>query len=474
MARKGGWQPVVLRFALAALLAGVAAFLVFKKPAAELEGDQPRYATLGLNLVQHGVFSSGAFVPDRKPQSSLAWAGPAIAAEVALAAKLHADTRTQLVCLALEDKSCRLTLPALRAMHLVEILVFLACLWSIGRAIFASEPLAWVTAALGLGFREVFEFANLVMTEPLFLMTYGLFAAALVRAVTAPDWFSVRPASWLLAGALLGLAVLVKPAAAVLLPLTAAGLIALAFVRARSVRPALLPVLCLVLPASVLVGLWIARSEVLFGSASLTDPVYLEASLSHRLAFNRMSWPVWAAGWLYYLPDFGDDLATALFGKAALAGLGLGPEGYYHYGFYVLHPAAHALTAPALATGYLVKTYMLGDPVKFLAVTALLTWRGLFVGRILGLAGLIALVIALWRMPQRQREPLALLAFLGFGAAFANGALSIGLARYNLALIPVYALSIAWAACRAFAAVQERLATRSGASGGKELGHGVA
>jgi hypothetical protein len=165
----------------------------------------------------------------------------------------------------------------------------------------------------------------------------------------------------------------------------------------------------------VIVGAWIARSEALFGTASLTDPVYLEASLSHRLAYDRMSWTEWLGGWLYFLPDFGDDAAAALFGKTTLNALGFGSDGYYHYGYYVLHPKAHALTAPALATGYLVKTYMLGDPVKFLSVSALLTWRGLFVGRYLGIAGLIALPFALWRMPARQREPLAVLAVLGLG-----------------------------------------------------------
>ena len=127
-----------------------------------------------------------------------------------------------------------------------------------------------------------------------------------------------------------------------------------------------------------------------------------------------MSWLEWLGGWVYYLPDFGDDLAKTLFGKETLEGLGWGPQSYYEYGAHVLHPEAHARTAPDVATGYLIKTYVLGDPLKFSAVTALLIWRGIFVGRYLGLLGLVATVIALWRMPPRQRDPLALLAFIGF------------------------------------------------------------
>ena len=77
-------------------------------------------------------------------------------------------------------------------------------------------------------------------------------------------------------------------------------------------------------------------------------------------------------------------------------------------------------------------------------MTALLIWRGIFVGRYLGLLGLPATVIALRQMPPRQRDPLALLAFVGFAIAVMHGALSVSIPRYNLALIPVYAISLAW------------------------------
>ena len=193
-----------------------------------------------------------------------------------------------------------------------------------------------------------------------------------------------------------------------------------------------------------LVGMWMLRSKSLFNSLALTDPIYLEACLSHRLGYERMSWLEWLGGWVYYLPDFGDDLAKTLFGKETLEGLGWGPQSYYEYGAHVLHPEAHARTAPDVATGYLIKTYVLGDPLKFSAVTALLIWRGIFVGRYLGLVGLPATVIALWGMPPRQRDPLALLALIAFAIAAVHGPLSVSIPRYNLALIPVYAVSLAW------------------------------
>jgi hypothetical protein len=290
------------------------------------------------------------------------------------------------------------------------------------------------------------------MTEPLYLLAYGLFAAVLVKAFAECK----GPAWWVLTGVLLGMVVLAKTSAAVLVPI-AAVMVVLNAVRCR--RPlvaSFLAALCLVLASSLVVAAWMARSEALFHGLSLTDPVYLEASLSHRLAYNRMSLIQWLGGWLYFLPDFGDNAAAALFGEATMKPLGFGPDGFYHYGYYVLHPQARALTAPALATGYLVKTYMLGEPVKFAAVTALLTWRGIFIGRILGMVGLIAVCLALWRMPARQRDPLAVLATLGFALAAANGALSVSLARNNLALIPVYAVSLAWLAGQIWSVVFAR------------------
>src|SRR5450755_1687728 len=156
----------VLRLTLAALLLASAAFLVFRAPPAGLEGDQQRYAILGLNLADHGVFSSASYAPEIRPAPSLAWAGPLIAGEIALAAVFDPTTKEELICIAANKKGCDSRLPALRLVHLCEILVFLACLWSMGHSILGDEALAWLPSALGLGIRDVIEFSNLVMTEP--------------------------------------------------------------------------------------------------------------------------------------------------------------------------------------------------------------------------------------------------------------------------------------------------------------------
>jgi hypothetical protein len=185
------------------------------------------------------------------------------------------------------------------------------------------------------------------------------------------------------------------------------------------------------------------RNYLLFDRFTLTDPVYLEAVLSHRMAYNRMTWFEWMEGWIYYLPDFGDSLARWLFGNE-IDVLAQSTNGYNLYGVYVLHPQVHAITAPDLATWYLIKTYALGDPVKYIAVTALLTWRGIFVGQYVALLGLACLVGALRSMPQRQRELLAMTAIFGFAIAVLQGAMTPNIVRYNLAVTPIYAISVGW------------------------------
>ena len=93
-------RTLVLRLTLAAALVALSAFFVFKRPPPDTGGDQPRYATLGLNLAEHGVFSAETYASNAKPAPSLAWAGPLVATELALAALIDRGTKETLVCLA--------------------------------------------------------------------------------------------------------------------------------------------------------------------------------------------------------------------------------------------------------------------------------------------------------------------------------------------------------------------------------------
>ncbi len=201
--------------------------------------------------------------PGAQPAPTLAWAGPLVAGEIALAARLDGRTKDALVCIAAGGHGCDLRLPALRLVHLAEILVFLACLWWIGRVILRDELQACLVAAVGLAFREVVEFANLVMTEPLYLMVYSLFAAVAGGGLCQPQGRGLvaaggAPAGRSRAGEDVG-----------------NGADTRACRLCSSARPpsagapcgrALVAALCVVAAAGAVVALWMARSAVLFHS----------------------------------------------------------------------------------------------------------------------------------------------------------------------------------------------------------------
>lgn len=441
------------RLLLGLCLVAAAATLVMRRPPFPAGGDQPRYATVALNLADHGVFSAERYHPARRPTPSLAWAGPVIALELAALARLDPATHAALACLAgSAPPPCETRFAGLRLVHLAEILLFLAAVLMIARTILESERLAWVAAGLALAFRETVEFANAVLTEPLYLMVYGLIAAALTRALARER----APRAWAVAGLAVGVGILVKSSLLLAAPLIPAGLVARALWRRDGAGRAIASAAVFSLAALAVVGLWIGRNWLTLGTPAITDPVYLEASLSHRLAYNRMSWAQWLAGWIYYLPDFGDNLGGALFGRDRLAGLGWGKQSFYEYGFHVLHAEARARAAPAIATRYLIETHVLAEPLKFIAVTLLLTWRGLFVGRYLGLAGLVTLPFAMRALAPRPRRLLGVLAGLALALALLHGAVSVSIPRYNLALIPPFAIALAWAVGQAGLMVARR------------------
>jgi hypothetical protein len=215
------------------------------------------------------------------------------------------------------------------------------------------------------------------------------------------------------------------------------------------------------LPASVL-GLtlgyaaialpFLLRNGLQIGMWSVSDPAYLVASLCHRFGYNLMSWNEWMMGWLYYVPDFGDNLATKWFGDA-VSRLSWDKGGYYTYGRDVLLPEINATAAGSeAAQRLLIERYIFDMPLKNAAVTMLLLFRGIFVGGNWGTIAVLLVFPALWLMPAPRRGLWLMLLLPALGAALINAQASVSMSRYNLALIPAFALVwaevIYWGATR--------------------------
>lgn len=156
-----------------------------------------------------------------------------------------------------------------------------------------------------------------------------------------------------------------------------------------------------------------------------------------------MSWREWFVGWVYYLPDFGDSLAARLFGVESYERLGWNQQSYYIFGRDQLHAAAlNAAPLPGTAR-YLFDEYVLTNPLKHAAVSLLLAWRGLFVGKIWGLIAVLLLPAALTLTALKYRRPLLLLLIPGIALLFAQAMLSVSIPRYNNMLVLPLAIAAA-------------------------------
>ncbi|KZB62729.1 hypothetical protein [Thalassospira sp. MCCC 1A02491] len=185
----------------------------------------------------------------------------------------------------------------------------------------------------------------------------------------------------------------------------------------------------------------VLRSVFVLDTFAMSQGSYLVSSLSHRLAFNLMSWREWGIGWIYYLPLSG---AQRLFGAEALVALGWNEGSYYEYGRDVLDRLANEGRTILEAGAYLLSEYVFAMPIKFIAVTLLLLWRGIFVGHVVAMLA-VPCVAAVMLFAKGDFWRRGMFIFLPvFFMAAVNAALSVSLYRYNLPIIVPYSLALVW------------------------------
>lgn len=423
---------------LAALL--IAAALLVKpvvlKPPEFPAGDAPRYIAAALNLHDYGVIAS-AYQATR-PEPGLVVGGPLIAAELALAMAIDPELRETFRCALgpnAQPDACPLELGGMIALHFAELLVFAGCVWWAAWLVFSRYSAAWLAMLLALLCREVTRDAGQALTEPLTYALLGLFSLSWIRA-----WQKQTALSWLVAGTASALLLLAKPAAAIIVPI-ALGLLLLEGLRrklplAGMVRNGA----ALICGCAAILTPWLVRNYLAIGTAALSDSSYLATTFAHRIAYNAMSWAEWLVGWIYYLPDFGDNIAARWFDAPLHARLGWDEAGYYVYGRDKLYPLA-AKVAPEGTSGYLLREFVLQEPLKHVAVTMLLAWRGVFVGKLWALVMLVLLPAGIATAGRPERRMLLLLLVPAVILVFAQAFLSVSIPRYNNALVLPLALA---------------------------------
>ena len=332
--------------------------------------------------------------------------------------------------------------PALRALHVAEIAVFLAALWWIARRLTGNVLVAWLAVTTALVCKDLTVDARRILTEPLFLASIGPMLVFWLATWLEPQ----RLMTAFFLGFFLAATILVKPVFIALVPALfllygAAWLAGQNGVTAQDATRSCAIAFAVCVAA---LGPFYMASFACCGRLSLSDPALLEAALSHRVAYNDMSLREWLAGWVYYLPDFGDDLAPALFPDLVPFRLGWDDNSYYIHGRDVLHPLMSAGAAPHPATGALIREFVIADPLWHSMTSALLFWRGLFVGKLWALVALPFLIACLfWPSDDKRAAFIALCVPVFFIAALQSG-VSVSIPRYNLGLIVPMSLAFAW------------------------------
>ena len=347
------------------------------------------------------------------------------------------------------SQSCLNDLRTARRAQLIFVSLMLGLLCVALTALCESRMLSVLACALIILTGAPVEYANHQLTETLYPVP-----AMLAVCLTALHLTRHQYRYLVIAGLVFGLCALTRPnywyAGLMLAPLL--GVARLFTSPARwSRRLVQGTVSCLVFAIALIavVSPWLLRNHHHFGKASVTVG-YGAQALSSRLSYNEMTNAEFRAGWIYFLPDFGDSLAKRLFPREQYERLAFGnPTGFLGIERTRIRdeiaqatgvrPAHNAVGTKESQIGWALTNYAFNDPVQHFRVSALLAWRGFFVEKLFGLVGglslLLILIFSSDRWLKRDLILLLLPALLVLGF---NANVSVNIPRYNpLLLLPM-------------------------------------
>lgn len=409
------------------------------KPPRAIYADELQYLTVSRNLAMHGIYSDQA-VTDQAPRPS-AFFTPVAPLLYAALLKLDPALEPSLACQFRHARDprahceIRYRLLTRGPMALLAILGLWGS-WVVARSFGLSAAGSWTMLAVVTASGVHAYFARHFLTEAPLLAIFPFFLALLLRA-TDP---AIRRSTGLLLGLgiAMGLLALTRPSyvyqayavilavpllrqyrgAATIGPFGLGAALAVAAGYAASVLP------------------WMLRNLLSVGEFAMTAGYDVDI-LVQRLLYNQMSWGEWWKAWIYWLPDFGDNLAIALFGEDAVRKLSLlEPTGYHYAGnppvgeFLQTHLGNRPPTL-----GNLLPVLLAQWP-KHVAVTFVMAWQGLWAGKYITLVALLLAPLALRRMATtgQLRSFLIMAGVVLFMVGF-YAFVSVSIPRYNLPMI---------------------------------------
>lgn len=464
-ADQGGQRTRLLRLVLAPLLFAILCISVqaFRKPLRAPYLDEFYYLVIARDLSLHGVYTDGMFkygpfgtkpgpnhVGDEgaewaKPGRFFAPAYPILAYAVGrLDSSVGAAIRCHVAKLDLpEQKACPNTFATLVVVNILLWAIGMLAVFEMARRLGRSEVLGWLAMVIALASGEAGYYARTYLSENATVPAFLLFMLFALRAVE-----SGRTRHYGFAGLALGLASLSRPAYAYLFYLLAPVLVLLAlFARPRwPSLPSVAAANAFAIATFLVLAPWMLRNVIQFGDPTLSRG-YAEVILMQRVSYNQMSLAEWFVAWIYWLPDFGDEIAKRLFPARLYELLGwTHPQNYYLEGGgggfrkRVLQEAGDE----ALVLGLLYKKYLFGDLVRHIMVTLPLTMRGLGVAKYLSVAGVVLMWPVVRQLSRDGRLPMFLAMLLPpLLMAGLHGFVSVNIERYNLPMLAVYAAVVA-------------------------------
>ena len=405
--------------------------------------DQILYLPIAHDLATTGVFTDGRFVDLEHHAAGDAgmFIAPLYPTFIAVISKFSLPLTDTIKCTVIssdtEIGNCALNLGILRPIQFILAVITLLLLWQIALQVTGNQISAWIALlATGLFCRDYAEFANVAMTEAIILPLFSAFSLFLIKTIQQQ-----KTPSAIIAGLLLGLCSLARPEYIYLID----GFIILAMLAMALRRhPWAKLAMIIGLTSFAIVVPWIIRNWLLFGKAAITEG-YAGLNLAQRAAYQLMTWREWLAGWIFYLPDFGDNLARWLFQANDFTRLDYAgrPDTFYQIGFKVIAPESlKAAGGAAEQVGYLLRNYALPEPFKYMAVTLLLSWRGFWIGKYFALFAAPFLGWFCWKSIKNRNFTGIALLLPPFLLLFLHGAVSNNMPRYNLTLIPAMATAM--------------------------------
>jgi len=185
------------------------------------------------------------------------------------------------------------------------------------------------------------------------------------------------------------------------------------------------------------------ENKIHFDSYALTSGDYGESILIQRTNYNQMSWLEAGVAMIYWFPDFGDSLAQKLFPEEWSKRLGWGEGTYYRQQYEEkLEQLSLELGGRDKVLGYLIREEVFTP--KHIVTSVPLALRGALIAKYWGIIGFIAFVVLCVQTLRSKDSSILIIALpLFFIVAFHAG-LSVSIPRYNLPLLALYALSMAW------------------------------